>query len=379
MRIKSYFANTIEGAMTQARQELGPDGMLMNSRNAMPEARHLGEYEVVFASAEASEAALAGDARGRPGADHSIATDGLSKEISELRGQLEQMAANLNRARAVGSSNMLSTPALAGVFASLIGMEVNPELAHTIVGAVRGRGDVVNEEQVRQRLREEIESMCPIDATLGRKLANATGARRVVALIGPSGCGKTTTLVKLAVRYGIAAKRPTQLLTMDLDRIGAADQLHSFASILGVGFQTIETGNALRLALHEHKNKDLILIDTPGYGPKEIENTSGEVEFLSRHAEIDVHLVLPASMKPADLASVVDRFAGFRPHKLIFTRLDETRTFGPLLNEAVRTGKPISFLTAGQQIPEDLESATRGRIAGLLMGEIETAAGAAAA
>jgi len=378
MRIKSYFANTIEGAMAQARHELGPDAIVMNSRNAMPEGRHLGEYEVIFGSAAASAEALAGDGAKGTGAGDS-ATDGISKEISELRGQLEQMAANLHRARSVGSSNMLSSPALAGVFASLISAEVNPELAHTIVSAVRGRGDIGSEEQVHQSLREEIESMCPIDATLGRKLANATGARKIVALIGPSGCGKTTTLVKLAVRYGLAARRPTQLLTMDLDRIGAADQLHSFAAILGVGFQTVETGNALRLSLQEYKNKDLILIDTPGYGPNEIDSTSGEVEFLARHAEIDVHLVLPATMKPADLAGVVDRFAGFRPHKLLFTRLDETRTFGPLLNEAVRTGKPLSFLTAGQQIPEDLEPATRERIAGLLIGETKRVAGIVAA
>jgi len=141
----------------------------------------------------------------------------------------------------------------------------------------------------------------------------------------------------------------------------------------------VETTNALGLALEEHRTKDLILIDTPGYGPKDLSNTTGHVELLSRHAEIDVHLVVPATMKPADLSRTVEAFSGFRAHKLLFTHLDETRTFGPLLNESVRTGKPISFLCAGQQIPEDLEPATRARIVELLAGIAGRKAAAAAA
>jgi flagellar biosynthesis protein FlhF len=84
-------------------------------------------------------------------------------------------------------------------------------------------------------------------------------------------------------------------------------------------------------------------------------------------------------MKPADLSAVVDRFAVFRPKKLLFTRLDETQTYGSILNETSRTGKPVSFLCGGQQIPDDLERATQQRVAELLIGEIVGAAAAAAA
>src|SRR5260221_164646 len=112
--------------------------------------------------------------------------------------------------------------------------------------------------------------------------------------------------VVVVVRYGVSKKRPTQFLSMDTERIAAADQLHSFAAILGAGFQTVETSNALSVALEEHRNKELILIDTPGYGPRELQNTNGHVEMLSRHAEIDVHLVLSAAMKPAYLAGTID-------------------------------------------------------------------------
>ena len=110
-----------------------------------------------------------------------------------------------------------------------------------------------------------------------------------------------------------------------------------------------------------------------------MENAGPLARFLASHDEIDVHLVLSASMKAADLAGVVDRFSIFRPRRLLFTRLDETQTFGPILNETARSGWPVSFVCSGQQIPEDLEPATRERLVSLLVGELVGGAAAAAA
>jgi flagellar biosynthesis protein FlhF len=289
---------------------------------------------------------------------------------------MERMAAMFNRGTSVASSNLLASPTLASLFSSLIANDIHSEVAQSIVSGLRARADIGKAEVARRGLCEEVASRCRVEATLG----SSQGARRIVALIGPPGAGKTTSLVKLAVAYGLAARRPTQLLTFDLERIAAADQLHTFAAILGVGFQTLElTPNSLSLALEEHRKKDLILIDTPGYGPKDMENAVNLAGSFAKHPEIDIHLVLSASMKPADLSAVVDRFAVFHPHKLLFTRLDETQTFGSILNETSRTGMPVSFLCGGQQIPDDLEAATEHRIADLLIGEIVGRTAAAAA
>jgi flagellar biosynthesis protein FlhF len=89
--------------------------------------------------------------------------------------------------------------------------------------------------------------------------------------------------------------------------------------------------------------------------------------WLSAHPGIETHLVLPATMKPADLTCAVDRFEVFRPSKLLFTRVDETSTFGPAFSEASRTGKPISFLATGQRVPEDLMEATKKRVVELIL------------
>lgn len=193
-------------------------------------------------------------------------------------------------------------------------------------------------------------------------------ARAVVALIGPPGAGKTTTLVKLAARYGLTARRPSHILSIDVHRIAAADQLRTLAGILGVGCDVVETPTALDQAMEEHRHKDFIFIDTPGFAEAEMDDARELAAFFAGHPEMDTHLVTPASMRPADLGRVMDRYEMFSPHKLIFTKLDETDAYGPLINESARRGLPISFLCAGQGIPDDLEPATRQSVAALVRG-----------
>ena len=190
---------------------------------------------------------------------------------------------------------------------------------------------------------------------------------RIVSLIGPPGCGKTTTLVKLAVNYGLAARRPVLLLSIDNYRIAAAEQLRSYAAILGVGFQLVETVPSLAQAIEEHHRKELILIDTPGLSLADTPEYARLSQFLSTREDIDTHLVVSSSMKSADLSRVIDSFEPFGAQRLLFTRLDETGSFGPIFNEAVRTGKPLSFFSNGQRIPEDLEAASKNRLVELLL------------
>jgi flagellar biosynthesis protein FlhF len=155
---------------------------------------------------------------------------------------------------------------------------------------------------------------------------------------------------------------------MDTLRVGGGDQLRSFAAILGMGYQSADGVGALKQALEEHRHKDLILVDTPGYAPRDMDAASGLAASLAAHPAVDVHLVLTASGKSADLSNAVDRYAVFRPRKLIFTRLDETSSFGPILSLSARTGLPVSFLANGQEVPEDLEPATTERIVDLVLG-----------
>jgi flagellar biosynthesis protein FlhF len=262
--------------------------------------------------------------------------------VADLRREFERMAQSLRGGRALPAQEAASD-----LYNILIENELEAGLAQKVAAGAA------------------LEDLFEVDGTPGRRGAT----RHVVALVGPPGVGKTTTLVKLAARYGITSRKPAYILSADVYRIAAAEQLRSLAAILGIGFDIAETPVALAQALEEHRAKDWVFIDTPGLAATEMEDGADLARLLASHPEIDTHLVLSASMKPADLARVIDRYAIFQPKKLLFTRLDETDRYGALVSEAARRSLPISFLSTGQQIPDDLEPATKESIADKVRGE----------
>lgn len=331
MKLKSYFSGTVEAAVDLARRELGEDALLVNARPATPETRHLGAYEVVFTADSGSATAAA-----------PAAPDRLSLDVAEMRRDIERLAKCLGGARMFSRN---TDPAQPEIYSRLIGNELDAMLAQAVAQGA------------------PLESLFEVDATLGR-----SGAQRaVVALVGPPGAGKTTTLVKLAARYGLASRKPAYIITTDVFRIAAADQLRSLAAILGIGCDVVETPVALAQALEEHRAKDMVFIDTPGLARGEMEDGADLARLIATHPEIDAHLVLPASMKAEDMARTADRYAIFKPSKLLFTRIDETARFGAIVNQAARRELPVSFLASGQQIPDDLEPATKEKIAALVL------------
>ncbi len=382
MRLKSYFGSSVEGALNLARQELGPDAMLVDSRRAGVESRHLGQYEVICASIpprtsgdEAKLAALAEKEAsnagfGAPGLDR------LSQEVTDLRRHMEHLSSTIVRCGA-GLATLRSDPALAQAFAILTAAEVDPALAQDILSRVSSAStppeagattdnselEAKRSAGIRSLLAVEVERLLSVDNRLGREKS----PHRVVVLVGPPGSGKTTCIVKLAAKFGLSGRKPTQILTLDTFRVGAAEQLRAYATILGVGFQITETTLNLAQALEEHRQKELILIDTPGFSRSEVLDSQALGRFLGTHPDMDVHLVVPASMKSADLKRTIEQYGCYRPAKLLFSRVDETDTFGPILNQIVSSGKPVSFLSCGQQIPEDLEVATKSSLLELIL------------
>lgn len=371
MRIKSFFARTVEAAISMARQELGPDALLLNSRKAPDDAQHPGEYEVVFAT---EDSAAAPPPLSAPPLRTTPQPANLAADVASLRKELEDMRRALTQTAFAPPAWIGGAPDLSDAYAVLTANEVSPELARRIVQGAEARADGSKLRGARmaavsagpgfqRALVEEIEAQFTVAPGLG----GGASRSRIVTLVGPPGVGKTTTLVKLAVNYGLACRRPVQILSLDTYRIGAAEQLRSFAAILGVGFQILETITALSQSLEEHSSKDLILIDTAGLAAAELESVSEFARFLESRPEIDTHLVLSASVKPADLARMVDAYAAFQPKRLLFTRIDETVAHGAILNEAARTGKPLSFFTNGQRIPEDIEEAAASRLVGMVL------------
>lgn len=192
---------------------------------------------------------------------------------------------------------------------------------------------------------------------------------RIVALIGATGVGKTTTLAKIAARFVLEQHVRAALITADTYRISAVEQLKTYSDIIGLPLEIVYSPDELKVAIHKHRDKDLILIDTAGrsqhneYQMKELQ------DFLAVHPRIERHLVMSATTKGRDAADILDKFSVCHPDCVIFTKTDETSSVGLILNLLAKREIALSFLTNGQSVPDDIEPATSKNLAQLLLRE----------
>jgi len=374
MKLKSFFASSVEEAMGDARREFGPEAVLVQSRCATAENRQRGEYEVVCALLPENEApsAPAPDKTGRPVREQGTAGD-VRKMIEELA-ELKRCMRRLRTSIVLAGSPAAGAGAPVQVreaLATLLDSEVDADLAQQIVGDVstHAAGQVAGEDFIPgtySRFAALVHRHVMRLATTRSFAVEENGKYpRAVALAGPPGAGKTSCIAKLAARHAITMHREAHVVALDEYRVGGSEQLRAYAAIFGVAFDALPHDASLSRILEEQRNK-LILIDLPGFSRAEMDLAAQMARRLKTEA-VEVQLVLPVSLRAADLRRISEDFSVFDPAGLIFTRLDETETYGPLLNEIVRTGRAASFLSAGSRVPDDIEPATRARIADLVL------------
>ncbi len=181
---------------------------------------------------------------------------------------------------------------------------------------------------------------------------------KVIFFIGPTGVGKTTTIAKLASKFMVEEKKKGALLTADTYRIAAAEQLRTYANILDMPFKVIYTIEDLENAIQENWNCDYIFVDTAGHSHKNSEQRDDMISFVKsvdEKVEKEVYLVVSATTKYKDLLSIADTYGSITNFKLIFTKLDETSEIGNLLNLRLHTNASLSYVTNGQNVPDDIE------------------------
>lgn len=186
----------------------------------------------------------------------------------------------------------------------------------------------------------------------------AEDGAKVIFFIGPTGVGKTTTIAKIASRYIVDEKKQVALLTADTYRIAAAEQLRTYANILEVPFRVVYSSDEIMAAIKDFAEFDYIFVDTSGHSYQNEEqkaNTESILRSVDGLAEKEIFLVLSATTKYRDLLRIVDSYSQITDYKLIFTKLDETSTMGNLLNIKLHTGASLSYVTSGQNVPDDIE------------------------
>jgi flagellar biosynthesis protein FlhF len=384
MRIKSYFADTVQEAIEKARAELGPDAMLMNSKKTDFELRLLGVYEVVFgvANEESAQKTLkqkgglaagqSGSTDSETGSEAGYSTDeDLSRELAELRRQIETVKRSVTRQQRASLPQVSAHahPGAEDLCARLMAADFSEDLAQEIAEAAELRAfslrqpggrpmrdyEMLPSELLEVALKTELDRRIRISPELG-----VSGEKmRIVMLAGPAGAGKTTALIKLALRYGMRARLPMHLLSLDTLRVGGWEELASYARIAGLGFDAVHNWKSLGQVLTQQENKRLILIDTPGIGSADAKELEALSACCDEHGPVDVHIVCPATLRASIGHKVIDRFRPLRPSKLLLTHTDEAESAGSLLELPIRSGLPLSYWSTGQNIPEDIQEASK--------------------
>lgn len=193
------------------------------------------------------------------------------------------------------------------------------------------------------------------------------GRQKVVALVGPTGVGKTTTVAKLASEQLLKHNRHVALVTVDTFRIAAVEQLKVYAKIMGLPITVVNDKAELQQALQQFADYDAVFIDTGGRSQRDELQMHELQNLFGGEDGIELSLVLGGTTKDADLTDITRRFGELPLSSVIFTKLDESTTYGALFNHAIRFKLPISYLTTGQKVPEDIEVASKERLVDLLL------------
>ena len=208
---------------------------------------------------------------------------------------------------------------------------------------------------------EHLQRSVERELRIGAPIRTHPGDRRIVALVGPTGVGKTTTVAKLAAGFRIEARRKVGLVTIDTFRIAAVQQLKAYAEIMDLPMEVVENPDQMQPAIDRLGDVDLVLIDTAGRSPRSDARIDQLVDLLRSAQPDETHLVLSATSSASVIQTALRGFAPVRPTSTILTKLDEAPHTAAVLSAIAATdhspGVPVSYITNGQQVPDDIAMA----------------------
>ncbi|NOX36581.1 MAG: flagellar biosynthesis protein FlhF [Calditrichaeota bacterium] len=415
MRIKKYVGRTFQEAFEQMKNELGPEAIILNSRkiknggkldfwggkeyyeitagldSVSPRNGRLRGMANTTESSAATGKATYANAKGarldtlvqdspkngngtRPADFDFAAWEAERKKILEqlsniveLRDEISDIKKTLNQvADFLKYSRMPALPELfKEMLKKLVDNEVHEDLAKAIVQTVYSHThmtDYGKREVVTRNLLNLLGKMIKI----AQPLDKIKRTPYVIALVGPTGVGKTTTIAKIAANLKLFFNRRVALISADTYRIAAIEQLQTFANIANIPMSVAYSPQEIREAIYKYKDKEIILIDTVGRSQKHDQHLRDLQKFVDAANPDEVHLVLSLTASLKTMLDVVKRFQLLRPNRFIFSKLDESIHTGNIINILYKHQLPVSFLTTGQTVPNDIVPADRTLLSNLI-------------
>jgi flagellar biosynthesis protein FlhF len=356
-------------ALAHVRRDLGGSAVIVGTREVRrPWLFGMGSRELIEVTA--SNDMPAAPERGPATAAAPLLALGLHGQFGEDLSRLHAMVADLSRQGRIDHLMPDVPGSLVSTYAKLLESDVPEPLARRLVRQVGERlepEELHNPDAVRDALCDAVES-CVAVAPPIRPVA---GVPRVVALVGPTGVGKTTTVAKLAANFKLTQGFKAGLVTVDTYRIAAVEQLRTYAEIISLPLAVANTPGEMKRAIADLGSVDLVLIDTAGRSPRDEVKIRELAGFLTEARPDEVHLVLSAVAGERSLRAAADRFAIVQADRLILTKLDEADGLGGVLAVLGSGTRPVSYITTGQAVPDDIEPADRRRLARLILGQEE--------
>jgi flagellar biosynthesis protein FlhF len=286
----------------------------------------------------------------------------LSQEMAALKSTMCQLVKENRMSQAPNVPEELFDYYLQMV-QSQVAAEIASEIIKTLRNALRP-DQLKNPQLVREKITEQLEKMLPVTGGIVRK---KTVGPHVVALIGPTGVGKTTTIAKLAANLKLREHHTVGLITIDTFRIAAVDQLKKYADILDIPLKVVGSPDELRQAIDSMSDREFVLIDTSGRSPADTLKLQELKNFIAVAAPDEVHLVLSSTASQECIEAAIERFSKVRVDNILYTKLDEAVHVGVVLNVARKVNKSLSYVTTGQDVPDDIEVGKSRRLAQLIL------------
>jgi len=289
--------------------------------------------------------------------------------LQELRKELRELSHELGASLPAASQSLShhAIPAIATLCRNLVAQGLRPSsadrlgrsLAHDLL-----RGQSTEPHDMQLALAKSLAQ----DLRVSGPLLSGQGDRTIAMMIGTNGAGKTAAITKLAAHYQLEEKKSVAIVSLDTYRLASVEQLRMYANVLGIPCESALSAKQAAAYVRRHADADLILLDTAGFGEKDLELVHSLHHLLKDEPEVQTHVVVSASTREQDLTRQIAQIHALPLLRLLFTKLDETDSFGALYELSHQSGIPLSYWSAGQRVPEDLETATPQRLAEFLIG-----------
>lgn len=360
MRIKRFRAHDMKTVIKMVRDELGPEAVILSTREDRA-SNETGPFVEVTAGIGFHSPPTPAVARAAPPAKAEAPDPAAGANVEKELAEIKALLLDLTH-RSMLSERLRDRRDLVRVYRDLLDADLDSSLARLLLEkvAAQSNGDG---GQIRSRLTTKLAGLLQAKDTLAE--ASRTGAR-TVALVGPSGVGKTTTVAKLAAIASAKRQKKVALISLDVYRLGAAEQLRTYAHIMGLPLKVVQDKEEFKAALDLFEDMDAVLIDTASRSLVSPDALSELADILELAPGLSVILVLSATTKDRDLSTAIERVRNLPVDSLIITKIDETERYGNVINNLLKFKMPVSFLTTGQKVPDDIVPASPGRLAELI-------------